>query len=165
MAWAGCKAGTSLITTWWSLLTRMDPNCLVSAATCRVVGLASRSMRTGQGAPQILPTRRSMTCPDSACGSMVLAEARGHRQQLQGLLAAIRRGELPHETEYGALSTLTAIMGRMATYSGRVIHWEEAYHADVDLLPPTYTLDAQPPVLPDDQGIYPVAVPGVTPVV
>ena len=89
----------------------------------------------------------------------------GHRQQLQGLLAAIRRGELPYETEYGALSTLTAIMGRMATYSGRVIHWEEAFHADVDLLPPTYTLDAQPPVLPDDQGIYPVAVPGVTPVV
>ncbi len=37
-------------------------------------------------------------------------------------------------------STLTAIMGRMAAYSGKDITWEEALNADLDMTPPQYAM-------------------------
>jgi len=42
------------------------------------------------------------------------------------LQASIRAGKPINETEYGAKSTLSAILGRMATYSGKMVTWEEA---------------------------------------
>lgn len=77
------------------------------------------------------------------------------------LFDAIRNGKPHNEAEYAALSTLTAIMGRMATYSGKVVRWEEALNSNLSLLPDRFAWDADPPVLPDDQGAYPVAMPGV----
>ena len=63
------------------------------------------------------------------------------------------------------MSTMTAIMGRLATYSGQVIHWDEALQSELDLSPETYAFDATPPVVPDADGFYPVAVPGITRVI
>jgi hypothetical protein len=48
----------------------------------------------------------------------------------------------------------------MATYSGREVTWDQAQNSKLSLAPKQYTLDAKPPVLPDEQGNYPVAVPG-----
>ena len=42
------------------------------------------------------------------------------------MFAALRRGEIYNEGDYGAKSTMTAILGRMATYSGKMISWDEA---------------------------------------
>lgn len=82
------------------------------------------------------------------------------------LFEAIARGEYKFDdTEHGAKSTMTAILGRMATYSGQVVTWEEAINSDVDLMPEAYSWTAQPKILPDADGYYPVAVPGVTKVV
>ncbi|HVS63460.1 MAG TPA: Gfo/Idh/MocA family oxidoreductase [Thermoanaerobaculia bacterium] len=78
------------------------------------------------------------------------------------LFRAIRRGEEHDEAENGARATLTAIMGRMATYSGRRVTWNEALESELDLSPARYAWDADPPVLPDAEGRYPIAVPGVT---
>jgi predicted dehydrogenase len=89
----------------------------------------------------------------------------GHQQELHDLFASLRNGEIPNEGEYGALSTMTAIMGRLATYSGQVIHWDEALQSELDLSPETYSFDATPPVVPDADGFYPVAVPGITRVI
>jgi hypothetical protein len=61
-----------------------------------------------------------------------------------------------------AYSTLLAIMGRMATYTGRVITWEQAMDSKEDLSPSAYTWDAAPPILPDENGQYPIAIPGIT---
>jgi len=55
-----------------------------------------------------------------------------------------------------------AIMGRMATYTGKTIHWGQAMASREDLSPKRYAWDADPPILPDEQGNYPIAVPGVT---
>ena len=63
---------------------------------------------------------------------------------------------------YGAKSTMTAIMGRMATYSGQLVTWEDALNSDLNIMPSRYAWDAEPPVLPDENGFYPVPVPGVT---
>jgi len=82
------------------------------------------------------------------------------------LFATIRSGEHINNAEYGAKSTLTAIMGRMATYSGQVIEWDEALSSDLQLVPDSADLDPErPPVMPDDQGRYPVPVPGETRVI
>lgn len=79
------------------------------------------------------------------------------------LFAAIAKGEYKFaDTENGAKSTLTSIMGRMATYSGQVIEWDKTLNSGISIQPATYAWDAPPPVLPDAEGFYPVATPGVT---
>ena len=47
----------------------------------------------------------------------------GHQQEHHDLFAALRRGEIPNEGDYGAKSTMTSIFGRMATYSGKAVTW------------------------------------------
>ncbi|MGV3486095.1 MAG: Gfo/Idh/MocA family protein [Planctomycetaceae bacterium] len=92
---------------------------------------------------------------------------KGWQQEHNDLFAAIRSGQIPNETEYAAYSTMTAIMGRMATYSGKVVKWEDAFHselslADVDSL---HSLDDRAPILPNSQGEYEIAVPGKSKVI
>jgi predicted dehydrogenase len=66
------------------------------------------------------------------------------------------------DAENGAKSTMTAIFGRMATYSGQALEWDKALNSGLSLAPSTFTWDTKPLVLPDSNGFYPVAVPGVT---
>ncbi|MDZ7617945.1 MAG: Gfo/Idh/MocA family oxidoreductase [Patescibacteria group bacterium] len=78
------------------------------------------------------------------------------------LFDAIRNDRPHNEAEYGAMTTMTAIMGRMATYSGQVVQWDEAIRSEVSLSPDRYAWDGTPSVLPGPDGFYPCAVPGVT---
>lgn len=79
------------------------------------------------------------------------------------LFAAIAAGEYKYaDAENGANATLTAIMGRMATYSGKVIEWDEALNSNIDLSPTSFAWDANPPVMPDANGRYKIAIPGLT---
>lgn len=77
------------------------------------------------------------------------------------LFAAIAKGEYKYADAYnGAMSTMTSILGRMASYSGKVVDMNEALEADHNLMPDTFAFDAAPPVMPDNMGNYPVAIPG-----
>src|SRR5690606_23331180 len=79
------------------------------------------------------------------------------------LFAAVARGEHKfNDGENGAKSTLVGIMGRMATYSGKVVKFEEALNSDIDLFPEKLAWDAMPKVVPDSNGEYPIAIPGKT---
>ena len=79
------------------------------------------------------------------------------------LFAAVAKGEYKFEdAEFGAKSTLCGIMGRMATYSGQVIDWDKALNSNIDIMPKEYSFTATPPVVPDADGFYPIAVPGKT---
>ena len=89
----------------------------------------------------------------------------GYLQEHVDLQASIRDGSPLNETLYGAEATMTAILGRMATYSGRVVTWDEAFASEVRLAPEINSWGDTPPVSPDDDGRYPVPVPGVTEVV
>ncbi|HUT92725.1 MAG TPA: Gfo/Idh/MocA family oxidoreductase [Thermoguttaceae bacterium] len=86
----------------------------------------------------------------------------GHQVEHDDLFAALRAGEPFNEGDYGATSTMTAILGRMATYSGKVVTWDEAIGSQIDLSPERYAWDADPPILPDQNGFYACAIPGVT---
>ncbi len=70
------------------------------------------------------------------------------------LFASIRSGKPINNGEYMAKSTLMAIQGRMATYTGQVITWDQAFNSKEDLTPPKYEWGHLP--------TPPVAVPGVT---
>jgi hypothetical protein len=57
-----------------------------------------------------------------------------------------------------AYSTLLAIMGRMATYTGQRITWEQAMQSQLDLTPKRY--EWGPVELPEE--VQQVALPGKT---
>jgi len=86
----------------------------------------------------------------------------GHQVEMDDLFAALTAGEPYNEGDYGATSTMTAILGRMATYSGKVVSWDDAINSKLDLSPKRYTWDAEPQVKPGPNGLYACAVPGVT---
>ncbi len=71
------------------------------------------------------------------------------------LFASIRSGKPINNGPYMANSTLLAIMGRMAAYTGQAITWEMAMNSQEDLTPPKYDWDVPLP-LPS------MAKPGVT---
>jgi hypothetical protein len=82
------------------------------------------------------------------------------------LFAAIVKGEYKFaDAENAAKSTMTAILGRNATYSGKVVTWDEALNSEINLMPNTLAWDAMPKVLPNADGYYPFAVPGKTKVI
>jgi predicted dehydrogenase len=70
------------------------------------------------------------------------------------LFAAIRSGNPINNGEYMCKSTLMAIMGRMACYTGQAVTWEQALNSREDLSPPRYDWIELP--------VPPVAQPGVT---
>ena len=79
------------------------------------------------------------------------------------LFAAIAKGGYKFaDAENGAKSTMTAIFGRMATYSGQVLLWDKLINSGIDGMPKEFTWNAAPPTLPDADGYYPIAVPGKT---
>jgi myo-inositol 2-dehydrogenase/D-chiro-inositol 1-dehydrogenase len=85
----------------------------------------------------------------------------GHAQEHVDLIEALRKDMKYNEGWFGATSSMTAVLGRMATYSGKVVRWDDAVAQGPDEMPEKFAWDADPPVLPDEKGDYPVPVPGV----
>ncbi|MGB7394685.1 MAG: Gfo/Idh/MocA family oxidoreductase [Pricia sp.] len=78
------------------------------------------------------------------------------------LFESIRNGGVIADAENGAKSTMSAIMGRMATYSGKVIKWDEAMQSNHDLAPDDLTWESKAPVQPMADGTYKIPTPGET---
>jgi predicted dehydrogenase len=78
------------------------------------------------------------------------------------LIKHIRENKPINNAHYTAEATLTAIMGRMATYSGQEITWEQALNSDLDTMPKNLAWDADPGPKMGADGLYPTPIPGVT---
>ncbi len=83
-----------------------------------------------------------------------------YQQEHNDLFKAILHNEPYMEAERGAKSTMTAIMGRMAGYSGQLITWDDAIKSEKPFGKEFQTLHEDPPVMPDANGNYPLPVPG-----
>jgi predicted dehydrogenase len=86
-------------------------------------------------------------------------EARARKQNMyqnehDELFASIRAGNPINNGDWMTKSTLMAIMGRTATYTGQVVTWENVLNSKEDLTPPRYEFGSMP--------IPAVAIPGVT---
>ncbi|NQU23261.1 MAG: Gfo/Idh/MocA family oxidoreductase [Candidatus Nealsonbacteria bacterium] len=86
----------------------------------------------------------------------------GHQLEHNDLFAALKAGQPYNEGDYGASSTMTAILGRMATYSGKKVTWDDAINSQLDLMPESLAWDAEPRVKPGADGYYACAMPGMT---
>lgn len=78
------------------------------------------------------------------------------------MFAAMKQGKPINDSLSMARSTMSAILGRMATHGGQRVTWDEAYASKLVLAPKSYAWDADPPVLPGPDGKYPQPMPGVT---
>jgi hypothetical protein len=80
------------------------------------------------------------------------------------LFEAIRQDKPYNETERCAKAAMTGILGRMAAESGKQVTWDDAMASNLELAPglDQYTMESSPPVLPDAQGRYAIAMPGTT---
>ena len=75
------------------------------------------------------------------------------------LVRSIRAGQTLNEARQVAESTLTAIMGRMSAYTGKIVQWDFALNrSTLDLTPPT-------PLQFGPLDVAPVAIPGETPLI
>ncbi len=83
-----------------------------------------------------------------------------HQVEQTEFFKMLRKDEYINQAESGAESTMTAIMGRMATYSGQEIAWEDAMKSSMNLLPKEFSWNAEAPVKPDEHGAYPIPKPG-----
>lgn len=77
-----------------------------------------------------------------------------YQNEHDALFASIRKNEPRDDGDYMCKSTLMAILGRMAAYTGQSITWEQALNSQEDLSPASYAwTEIAPPA---------IAVPGVT---
>ena len=78
------------------------------------------------------------------------------------LLDAVRNDKPHNEAERSAYANLASIMGRAAIHSGKIITWDEMLASDFTFCDNVaeFTPDTPAPAQADDQGRYPVAIPG-----
>jgi myo-inositol 2-dehydrogenase / D-chiro-inositol 1-dehydrogenase len=91
-------------------------------------------------------------------GKSVLSPRKDNEPYVQehtDLIESIRKNEPINELKNVAESTLTAIMGRMAAYTGKVVTWEKALNSKENLMPAKLDWDMK-------LKTPPVAVPGKT---
>jgi len=86
----------------------------------------------------------------------------GHAGELESLFASLRSGKVPNEGQYAAASSLTAIMGRMATYSGKEVTWVQCLNSQLSLGDTSLlsSLHDASPCQPNVSGNYEVVQPG-----
>ncbi|HID77028.1 MAG TPA: twin-arginine translocation signal domain-containing protein [Planctomycetaceae bacterium] len=86
----------------------------------------------------------------------------GHQQEQTDLIADLRAGRRgQNEGYYGATSSMTSVLGRLANYSGKVIKWEDAVEKGVSEFPEVLEWDAPAPVQKNEEGDYPIPLPGI----
>ena len=129
-----------------------------------VIHGAKGSAVLGEGIPQPRIFKGHQQTSESLIWQYDGPRCNAYQNEHDLLFEAIRKNKSYNETERSAYAALTGILGRMAAESGKMITWEQALTSDLVLAPDLehYTMDSEPPVKPDGQGGYPVAMPGQT---
>jgi predicted dehydrogenase len=78
-----------------------------------------------------------------------------YQAEHDALFASVRRNQPIHDGERMATSTLLAIMGRMAAYTGQQVTWEQALNSQERIFPEKLDWNMS-------HDVPPMAVPGVT---
>ena len=82
-------------------------------------------------------------------------------QEHYDLQQAIKDDKKYHEGWMGAISSMTTVLGRTATYTGQVVKWDDLVNSGADTFPTAISSwEAPAPVMPDANGFYPIPLPG-----
>lgn len=85
-----------------------------------------------------------------------------YQVEWNALMKAVVDDTAHHEADYGATSTMTAILGRLATYSGKLVQWDEAIASEKVMTTDAENWEAAAPIGPLEDGSYAIAKPGKT---
>ncbi|MBN1852640.1 MAG: Gfo/Idh/MocA family oxidoreductase [Pirellulales bacterium] len=121
----------------------------------------------GEGIPDPCLYKSHRQIPDQVIWNYQGPKCIPHQAEHDVLFEAIRNDKPHNETERSAYAALTGILGRMAAESGKMITWDEAFASNLELAPglDQLTWESDPPVMPDAEGNYPIAIPGITRVI
>jgi predicted dehydrogenase len=75
------------------------------------------------------------------------------------LHAAIRNDTPKNDAFYGATSSFSSVLARLATYSGKTWDYQKALDLDYRTMPENLTWESTPPTLPDKDGTYALPMP------
>jgi predicted dehydrogenase len=127
---------------------RQQPGCK-NDMSVRVLGTNGRA---------VIQERKNGLSIDAKSGSWHYTGPQNNIYQTEHdeFFASIRSGRPINNGEYMARSSLLAIMGRMAAYTGQEVTWEMALNSRESLDPDRYAWDGTPPVAR-------IAIPGQTP--
>lgn len=81
-------------------------------------------------------------------------------QEHIALHQAIQNDTPINNAYYAAKSSFTAVIGRLATYSGKIVNFDEAAKSNFSVLPEEFTFNSEPRKLPNEDGEYAVPIPG-----
>ena len=87
-------------------------------------------------------------------------EKNPYQVEHDALYRAIRENTPLNNAYYGAKSSFTSVLGRLATYSGVEVKWDDAVKSNFSIMPKDYDMNAEAPVKPGADGNYEVAIPG-----
>jgi predicted dehydrogenase len=97
---------------------------------------------------EVLGRKGTSNCQDSITGDTKWhydgEKPDGYEAEHRDLIESIRAGKPLNEARDVAESTLTAIMGREAAYSGKVIEWDAVWNSKRDYTPERYQLGNMP---------------------
>ncbi len=82
----------------------------------------------------------------------------------KALVDAIVAGKPLNSGSYMINSTMIAVMGQIACYTGQEVEWKKVVDSNMRFgpAPEESTFDTAPPCLPDESGNYPLPMPGIT---
>jgi predicted dehydrogenase len=75
------------------------------------------------------------------------------------LHAAIRNDTPKNDAYYGATSSFSSVLGRLATYSGKTWKYDDTLQLDFRTMPEDPTWETTPPTVPDKDGNYSLPMP------
>ena len=90
-------------------------------------------------------------------------EPKPYQLEWNHLIQAIRDDKPYNEVERGVKASLVTSMGRMAAHTGQTVTYDDILNCPHEFAPglAEFNRESQPPIVPDDNGRYPIPQPGI----
>lgn len=146
------------------------PDGTVMQSDCRQIPGCVNEVREVIVGTEGIAELSAVSCQITKAGQLIWETKRAskadranpYRAEHVDLWAAIENDLAYNEAATGADATLTAILGRLASYSGKRISWDEASASERVLTTDAEDWQATAPVQPRPDGSYEILIPGVT---
>jgi hypothetical protein len=81
----------------------------------------------------------------------------------QELFDSIRKGQPINNGHYMVNSTVLALLSQFVCHTGKELTWEQVVNSKASVELDRYGWDIEPPIKPNENGEYDIAIPGLTP--
>ena len=101
--------------------------------------------------------------PENVTWKCQAKEPTPYKLEWEHLIQAIREDKPYNEVERGVKASLVTSMGRMAAHTGQLVTYDDMLNCPNEFAPglDLFNRESQPPIVPDDNGKYPIPQPGI----